>query len=294
MFQALFSLTGQSVETEQTPCRLGMVLSGGAARGIAHIGVLKAFEENGIEIDYFSGASMGAIIALFSASGKTADEMLDIALQLKKRKLKKFGKLHIGKVGIDYIGKQIDKHIPQKSFEELEKPLFVCLTNMGTGNFEIFSTGAILPPLKATAAIPVKYKEQDINGMTYVDGGMLNNLPVEPLRDRCTTVVGISVNPMEEKTGKLKLRTKVVRLIDLVVNENETRRVELCDFHLEVPGLGAYDLEEYDKAQEIYDLGYQAAKVFIAENPELLTFKTKNHENSESVKPCDCDMFRGL
>ncbi len=189
----------------------------------------------------------------------------NFALSSKKRKLKKFGKHHIGKVGIDYIGKLIEEHIPQKTFEELDKPLFVCLTNMGTGNDEIISTGAILPPLKATAAIPIKYEEQHINGATYIDGGILNNLPVEPLHDRCATVVGISVNPIEEKTGKLKLRDKVVRLIDLVVNENETRRIELCDFHLEVPGLGAYDLEEYDKVQEIYDLGYQSAKVFIDE-----------------------------
>ena len=117
------------------------------------------------------------------------------------------------------------------------------------------------------------YPQQIMGGVAYVDGGVVNNLPVEPLRERCQTVVGISVNPVEYVSGKMKVRKKIMRVSELMLNENEARRIEICDFHLEVPGLGAIDFEAYDQPQKIHDMGYQAAKEFLAENPELLTYQ---------------------
>ncbi len=290
----MLSFTGKAQTTSAPPpCRLGLVLSGGAARGFAHIGVLRAFEENGIEIDCISGSSIGALIGLFYASGKTPDEMMEIAKSIKKHKLKAIGPFHFGKAGLDYVEQFLKKHVDQTTFEELQKPLYVCVTNLQSGEYEIISTGEILPAIRASVAIPIKFGEQIINGVAYIDGGMVNNLPVEPLRDRCGTVVGISVNPIAYKSGKMKLRQKIMRLTELMLNENEARRIELCDYHLEVAGLGEIGFEDYDRAHEIHDLGYQAAKTFIAENPELLTYKFHHHEDTEIRQPCDCDMFRG-
>jgi len=255
---------------EREPCRLGLTLSGGAARGFAHIGVLRAFEEAGIEIDYISGSSMGAVIGLFYAAGKTPDEMMDIAQTIKKRKLKTMNPLHFGKTGLDYVEQIVKNHVAQTTFEELEKPLFVCVTNVQSGKFEIIEKGEVLPAVLASAAIPIKFEQQIIHETPYIDGGVVNNLPVEPLRERCHIVVGISVNPVAYKTGKMNLGQKVKRLAELMINENEARRIEMCDYHLEVPGLGEIDYEDYDRVREIHDLGYRAAKEFIAKNPELV------------------------
>ncbi len=252
------------------PYRLGLALSGGAARGFAHIGVLRAFEENGIKIDCISGSSSGALIGLFYATGKTPDEMLEIAESIKKRKLKAIHPFHFGKAGLDYVEQLIKKHVVQAGFEDLQKPLFVCVTNFQSGDYEIINSGRILPALRASTAIPVKYGEQVINGITYIDGGMTNNMPVEPLCGCCQTVIGISVNPIAYKTGKIKLRQKIMRLTEFLLNENEKNRIELCNYHFNVTGLGEIGFEEYDRAREIHDLGYQATKCFIAENPEIL------------------------
>lgn len=244
----------------------GLALSGGAARGFAHIGVIRAFEENGIKIDCMSGASIGALIGLFYASGKTPDEMLAIAGSVRKSKLKAIGPFHIGKAGLSYVEHLLKKHVPAKRFEDLSLPLFVSVTNFHTGKYEIISSGDIVPALRASVAIPVKFGEQIINGVPYIDGGMTNNLPVEPLRECCTTVVGVSVNPIAYKPRKLKLRQKIMRLTELLLNENEKHRIPMCDAHLEIAGLGEIEFEAYDRFAEIHDLGYRAAKKFIKEN----------------------------
>ena len=253
---------------EPQACRLGVTLAGGAARGYAHIGVLRAFEEAGIEIDYISGASMGSIIGLFYAAGKTPDEMMEIAKTIKKRKLTTFGRN-----GLDYLEQILKEHITETTFDQLKKPLFVCVTNFQSGRYEIINQGEILPAIRASAAIPFVFKKQIINGIAYIDGGVVNNLPIEPVRDNCLTVIGISVNPIAEKSGKMKLRDQIMRVSELMINANEARRIEMCDYHLEVSGLGDIDFEEYEEPQKIHDIGYHAAKEFLANNPELVAYK---------------------
>jgi len=173
----LLSLTSHAqTVTEPSACQLGITLSGGAARGYAHIGVLRAFEEAGIDIDFVSGSSMGAIIGLFYAAGKTPDEMMDIAKSIKKRRVVSFGKIHLRKKGLDYMEQVLKKHIEKQTFDQLEKPFYVCVTNFQSGQYEIISQGEIMPTIRASAAIPLMYKQQIINGTAYIDGGVVNNL----------------------------------------------------------------------------------------------------------------------
>jgi len=266
----MIAIDGKSQKyCENKPYRLGICLSGGAARGFAHIGVLRAFEEEGIEIDCLSGSSIGALIALFYASGKTADEMLEMTKKIKGKKLRVIKPFYFGKAGLDYVEILIKEHIPQKSIEELDKPIFICVTNFETGKYEIIESGDIIEALRATVAIPIKFGFQYIGGVPYLDGGMVNNLPVEPLIEKCEIVVGISINPIVKKAEKMKLRHKIMRITELIINENEARRISLCDYHLEIEGLGEIQFEDYENAQKIHDLGYKAAKEFIKNNAEL-------------------------
>ena len=273
LFIILLSLTSYAQLVPNSPiCQLGLTLSGGAARGYVHVGVLRAFEEAGIEIDFISGSSMGSVIGLFHAAGKTPDEMMEIAKSIKKRRLVTTCPVHLRKKGLDYMEQIIRKHITEKNFDQLKKPLYICVTNFQSVRYEIIKQGELLPAVRASAAIPVIYKQQIINGVAYIDGGAVNNLPVEPLRDCCQVVVGISVNPIEYKSEKMKLRKKIMRVSELMINENEARRIEMCDYHLEVPGLGCVDVEAYDQPQKIHDMGYRAAKEFLAKNPELFEY----------------------
>ena len=249
--------------SEPYACQLGITLSGGAARGYAHIGVLRAFEESGIQIDYISGSSMGAIIGLLYAAGKTPDEMLDIAKSIKKRRVISAGRLSLRKKGLDYMEQVLKKHITATTFDQLQKPFFVCVTNFVSGRYEIINQGDIIPAVRASAAVPIVYQQQIINGTAYIDGGVVNNLPVEPLRDGCQTVVGISVNPIGYKDKKMSLKKKITRVTELMINENEARRINMCDYHLEITALESINFEDYDKPETIHDMGYRAAKEFL-------------------------------
>ena len=257
------------VSKDVKPYKVGICLSGGAARGFAHIGVLRAFEEEGIEFDCVSGSSMGALIGLFYAAGKTPDEMLEISQTIKKSKLTTIGPFHFGKAGLDYVENLLKIHIKENTFNELKRRLFVCVTNFQTGKYEIIDTGDIMPAIRASVAIPIKYGNQMINGVPYIDGGVVNNLPVEPVKANSNIAIGISVNPIIEKEGKMNLRYSIMRLTELMLNENEARRIEMCDYHLEIQGLGNIGFEDYEKVIEIHNLGYNAAKKFLERNPEL-------------------------
>jgi len=245
---------------------------------------LRAFEENGIQIDCVSGASIGALIGLFHAAGKTPDEMIDIAKTIKKKKLKAIGPFHFGKTGLDYVEQILKRHIVQRSFDELIKPLYVCVTNFQTGKYEIINTGSIIPAIRAAVAIPIKYGYQNMNGVPYIDGGMTNNLPVEPLKNICETVIGISVNPIVLKEHKMSLRFTLMRLTELMLHENEISRIPLCDFHFEIEGLGNIGFEQYDRVCEIELMGYNAAKEFINKNKELLCLRIYRKEWNEPSK----------
>ncbi|GHV69642.1 hypothetical protein FACS1894199_18620 [Bacteroidia bacterium] len=247
-------------------------MSGGAARGFAHIGVIKAFEESGITIDYVAGSSMGAVVGAFYAAGRTPDEMLQIAMKLNGGRLKPLLPFHFRKYGLDYVEQLLEENVVVRTFEELKKPLYVAVTNLQSGKNEIVSSGKLYPAVKASAAIPFRFKEQRIDDVIYVDGGLTNNLPANALREQCTVVVGVSVNPIDGYIGnKLGLKQKIRRLAGIVFAEFEARNIALCDYHLEIAGLEKYGFEEYHAALAIHDLGYHAAKTFLAEHPELVT-----------------------
>ena len=267
----VFSCVKSQASTENKPFQLGLCLSGGAARGFAHIGVLRAFEEAGIKVDGLSGSSMGALIAFLYSTGRTPDEMMEITKTIKVKKLKAIAPLHfgIGKSGLDYVEQILTENVEQTTFEQLQMPLYVCVTNFQTGKYEIIYTGDIMPAIRASIAVPIKYGYQFINGVPYMDGGVVNNLPVEPLRERSQIVIGISVNPIVSDYDKTNLRSSIQRVTELMINENEKFRIAMCDYHLEIPGLGDIGIEDYSRAYEIHDLGYQAAKEFIEKYPEL-------------------------
>jgi NTE family protein len=166
LFAVLILLTLTShAQTVSEPhvCQLGLTLSGGAARGIAHIGVIRAFEEAGIKIDYISGSSMGAVVGLFYAAGKTPDEMLAIAKSIKKRRLTSTFPIHLRKKGLDYMEQILKKHIAVQTFDQLKKPLYVCVTNFESGRYEMIEQGEIIPAIRASAAISLYFPDTFIS-----------------------------------------------------------------------------------------------------------------------------------
>jgi NTE family protein len=241
--------------------KFGIVLSGGAVRGLAHIGVLKALEEHGVYPTVISGASAGAIIGVFYADGYSPGELEEIAL---KTNIFDYIKPSFppgqALFSLEKLDKFLDKYISKKDLSQLEKKMFVCVTNLNKGFPEYFSSGDIYTLLMATSALPFVFKPVEIKGFTYIDGGITNNLPVEPIVNTADFKIGVDVNPMGEETD-LKNPVKIlIRSLFLAIRSNVDVRKKYCDIFIQPEPLIDIGLFSTWKMKEAIDIGYRYTK----------------------------------
>ncbi|MGC9352943.1 MAG: patatin-like phospholipase family protein [Mariniphaga sp.] len=238
--------------------KFGIALSGGGARGIAHIGVLQALEEFEIKPKVVSGTSMGAIVGVFYAAGISPKEMLEILVERKFHKMINWHRPFSGLIDIGQVQKVMADMIGEDDFSSLKMPFYCAVTNLNTGLEEIKSEGKLFQWVMASASIPVVFEPQTIDGQTYVDGGLLNNLPAEAIRDKCQVLIGVHVNhngPEEEVKG---LKTIAERAFRLGIAQNVEDSKKICDFVIEPPEAREFSTFNFNKAKEIYQVGYDA------------------------------------
>lgn len=238
--------------------KVGFALSGGGARGIAHLGVLKALDELGIKPDIFSAVSSGAIASVFYAAGYTPDEVFKLIKQLSLFKIVRpaFGKS--GLLHLDEVEKLYRMHLGEHAtFDDLNIPVIICATEINEGVSTYFSSGELIPPLIASSAVPILYKPVSYQGKLLNDGGLLNNMPIDQLLHNCDVKVGVHVNPINHQARITTLRSMIERTVHLAINNNVKLRVHLCDFLIEPPELKFYRLMSFGKADEIFNIGYR-------------------------------------
>ncbi len=264
----------------------GITLSGGGARGLAHIGVLAALESNGIVPEIISGSSMGAIIGVFYAAGFKPAEILEIA-----KKNEKFYKIFNwsipkrGMLNLDYIRTMLEENIPTDNFESLKKEFYVCVSNITKGEEEIISSGPLFQAVIASASIPIIFTPQVINGNTYVDGGLLNDLPVEPLMGHCEHLIASHVNYTGTEMELNNIKDIAERVYRLAVFQKVKINFKKCDYIIDPPELKTHGIFEFKHIDTLFDIGYKAAQNMINLNPEvLLGNKIQQIENINIIK----------
>ena len=233
------------------------VLSGGGIRGVAHLGVLRAFEEAGIMPSAISGTSAGALVGALLADGRTPAE----AFALVKEELKRPRFARRPTAASKRIETFLRKHLQHQRFEELPIPLYVSATDLEKGGQHIFSSGELLPALMASCAIPIVFPPVRVEGIYYVDGGVSNNLPVEPFMAIKENVVAVHVNPLPlfDPAKRSMMRT-MDRIWHLNFREMVVRSAQGCGMFVEPPGLSVFNMFEMSKAEVIERIGYAWAK----------------------------------
>ena len=271
--------SGNFEKKDQSEKSLGLCLSGGGALGFAHIGVLQALLENGIEPEIISGSSMGAIVGTFYAAGISPNEMLKI---IEEGRLYRVSKLLTLKPGFWRSGwsnqstalSLIKEVIPHNSFEKLQKKMFICVTNLNTAQWEIKSTGKRLNGwVSASASIPGVFEDYESNNSFYVDGGLLNNMPAQPLHDLCHTIIGVDVLPYSVPLDLKKPLDTIIQSIRGVQSMNSMEGRSLCKHIIEPQVLNHFHEFRFDAYQKIYEQGYQDTLDYIKKNPEILDLK---------------------
>lgn len=155
---------------------VALVLSGGGARGFAHIGVLQVLEQRGIRVDAIAGTSMGAILGALYAAGYGADEIFDLADGLSWRDVIDLS-LQAGLLKGDKLRTFLSAHLPA-TFRELRVPLAVTTTDVETGEEHVVLDGSLVDAVRASSSFPGAFEPVEVDGRTLADGGIVNNLPV--------------------------------------------------------------------------------------------------------------------
>lgn len=259
--------------------KIGLCLSGGGALGFAHIGVLQALEDHQIFPEAISGSSMGSIVGAIYAAGYTPSQMLQFIKDGKLYKITNIMNFHpaFWKIGLSDHAPLLtlmNEFIPNNSFDKLEKPLHVCVANLTNGNWEIISQSEKLDMwIAASCSIPGVFNAMKINSMMYVDGGLLNNMPSQPLREKCEFIIGSDVIPHLTAKKKLRPRDTLVKSLRVAQHQSSLPGRALCDFLIEPEAIEKYNEFNFESYQSIYQYGYRAATQFIAKNPDILKLR---------------------
>jgi NTE family protein len=238
---------------------VGIALSGGGARGFAHLGVLLALEEKNFKPCIITGTSAGAVAGAFYAAGYRPEEILKIILETRFFKAFRPGLNRRGLIKMDVLENLYRSHFPGNSFEQLKTKLIITATDLHKGRTVFFSSGELIRPMMASTCIPVLFDPISVGESVYVDGGLLNNLPVEPLVGHCEYIVGVNANPYNTKSHIGSIRKVVEKSFQLAINYNVRDRMRLCNCFLEPPELDQYSIMDLKHAYKIFEIGYNYA-----------------------------------
>ncbi len=283
---------------ENDPPKVGLVLSGGGAKGLAHIGVLKVLEEQGVKIDYIGGTSMGAIIGGLYASGYSASELdsifkeqnFDILIQdnLPRRAKTFYEKEDAEKYAITLPFDNFDISFPSglfkgqniynlmsrltmhvsgiDDFEELPIPFFCIAANVETGEAVVLESGSLAKAISASGAIPTILSPIKIDDQLLTDGGVANNYPIEEMRSRgADIIIGVDVQDSLSKRDKLNNVFEIMNQISnfRTIKDMKIKR-PLTDIYIK-PDITPFTVLSFEEGNAIIDSGRVAATNKITE-----------------------------
>jgi len=237
--------------------KIGVVLSGGGARGISHIGVLKALEEMGVEISCVAGTSAGSIVGALYAYGYSPDKILEAILATSFFRSIRPAWTMTGLLNLEGLKNVLAKFIPENSFEALKIPLVIAATDIRRGSADYFRSGELMPAILASCCVPAVFNPVHINGKTYVDGGLVDNMPAAQIRKECDLLIGSHCNHIGTEFDAKNFKNVIERSLLIAINGNTTESKGLCDILIEPPEVGKVSGFELGRARELFTIGYE-------------------------------------
>ncbi len=239
--------------------KIGIVISGGAAKSISSLGVLAALEELGLKPSLISGVSGGAIIAVFYGAGFPPSDQVDMVMEAGsktylKPTVRKGGFFTMSKAGARY-----EDYLGSKQFEDLDIPVTINAVDFRSGDIIYFSSGEIIRPLMGSTSIPGIFAPVKFKDYLLLDGAVGDNLPVSPLVGKCDFIIGVQTAGTKFNPNKYSVKSIAFRASQLMQYHNSLLRSDECDFLLQVEGLNDFGMFDFKKSKSLFKLGYDFA-----------------------------------
>lgn len=268
--------------------KLGLALSGGGAKGFAHIGVFKVLEECALMPDVIAGTSVGALMGALFADGYRADEIKEL---FSGREFSEFAQLQIPKSGL-FDSKRfryfLKRHLRTKNIEDLQIPMVIVATDLDNGVSHEFREGPIVDAVTASCSIPIIFSPVVIGGIHYVDGGLFHNFPVSIIREECERIIGVNVSPLIPQKYKQTIFHIAERSYHYMFRANTLEDRMMCDVLIEAEEFGLYKTFDLENVGQIARIGYMAAikafEVVLQENKYETLVKAIN-ARKKALKP---------
>ena len=324
LFLAFFtSLSSFAQDQEGKKPKIGLVLSGGGAKGFAHIGVLKVLEQAGVKIDYIGGTSMGAVVGGLYASGYNAkqldsifsatdfddllsdyiprssknfyekrnDEMYAFTLPFEKLKVGVPTSLSKGLYNYNLLNKLTYNVRHIRNFNQLPIPFLCIATDIETGDEVLLQNGYLAKALLASGAFPTLFAPVEIEGKLLVDGGVSNNFPVEEIKKMgADIVIGVDVQDDLKNRKALKEATRIlVQITNLQMIEKMKEKVALTDIYIK-PDIKDFGVISFDDGKEIIKKGEEAAFAQYEALRKLGDSSQANKPITGQLPPCNLDI----
>lgn len=231
--------------------KLGLALGGGAARGFAHIGVIKALETNGLAPDIIVGTSVGAVVGSLYAAGFDVFELQKIAIQLEENSLTDWSIFERGFVKGEALERFINQQVGNRPIEQLKRKFAAVATDLAAGEAVVFSSGNTGTAVRASASIPGVFSPVVIRGREYVDGGLVSPIPVKAARQLGADIViavDISAKPSGKRNqGSIDLLLDTIAVMGHTIAQHELENADII-IRPDMLGLAATNFQQRNEA----------------------------------------------
>ncbi|HRB70515.1 patatin-like phospholipase family protein [Flavobacterium sp. WV_118_3] len=244
---------------------IGLILSGGGTKGLAHAGAIKFLEEKNIRPIHIAGTSAGSIIGTLYAWGKSPEEILEFFKSIYFFHWKHFTLKKAGLIDSESFKKYFSSIFEDATLGDLKIQTHITATDMVKGKLKIFSPDTkIVDAILASSSFPGVMSPYEIKGSIYSDGGILNHFPTDVLQGRCDTLIGVYVSPIQKIEAKdlSSIKAVTTRAFDLLSANSNMQKFNNCDWVIEPEELSIFSTFETNKTrmEAIFNIGYEAAK----------------------------------
>jgi len=251
--------------------RVGLALGGGAARGLALIGVLKALEEEGIPVDYVAGTSVGSLVGAALCAGLSWQEILERARGIDWSVIASPILPRMGLLNMNKLQRLIEDTVGDRTFESLAIPFCAVVTDITTGEQVILSEGPVGRAVRASCSIPGFFEPVAIDGRSLVDGGLVNNVPVNVVRNMgADIVIGVSLHGDRSHAAPPRNVFEVLFYsFDILMKSNESEQIAMADVVV-APELDGFPPWSFRGIDEMVALGESAMRMQMGRLRALL------------------------